>query len=301
MKRRQTRLPRRRARARRLRERARRRRTASAAYRAGPGARASRSATAALAVTPPREWNRPARPVVRRHPRGRGLDPERPVSRRHQLRHRAQERQIPRSARRRRDDRQVPKFRVDMTAPEIAAMIESLFRVRGGTVDFRTLGAAAAPVPRQPRLPVRFRASRQRRIVAPRPGGRRGDRRPALSDPVRRRASHYFDAALPDFEAIVASARRSLGDRPDRASAAVGLAGQRRDLARLDRRRSAGRRLAISRPARSAWSAARSPGERRRDIDVGRRRAALRAALRSAGRAAPARGRARRDAGRRTW
>src|SRR5690349_8395755 len=34
---------------------------------------------------------------------------------------------------RRTEDRQVPKFRSDMTAPEIAAMLESLFRVRGGS------------------------------------------------------------------------------------------------------------------------------------------------------------------------
>jgi len=38
----------------------------------------------------------------------------------------------------RRDDRQVPVFRSDMTAPEIAAMVESLYRIRGGAVDFRT-------------------------------------------------------------------------------------------------------------------------------------------------------------------
>ena len=38
------------------------------------------------------------------------------------------------------EDQQVPKFRSDMTPPEIAAMLESLFRVRGGTVEFRTLG-----------------------------------------------------------------------------------------------------------------------------------------------------------------
>src|SRR4051794_14589924 len=36
-------------------------------------------------------------------------------------------------------DQQVPKFRADMTPPEIAAMLESLYRVRGGAVDFRTL------------------------------------------------------------------------------------------------------------------------------------------------------------------
>lgn len=33
---------------------------------------------------------------------------------------------------RRTEDRQVPKFRSDMTAPEITSMIETMFRVRGG-------------------------------------------------------------------------------------------------------------------------------------------------------------------------
>ena len=35
-------------------------------------------------------------------------------------------------------DQQVPVFRADMTPPEIAAMLETLYRVRGGAVDFRT-------------------------------------------------------------------------------------------------------------------------------------------------------------------
>jgi hypothetical protein len=39
-------------------------------------------------------------------------------------------------------DRQVPRFRSDMTAPEIAALLETLYRVEGGTVEFRTLGLA---------------------------------------------------------------------------------------------------------------------------------------------------------------
>ncbi|HZH08020.1 MAG TPA: hypothetical protein VEY69_15220, partial [Lautropia sp.] len=37
-------------------------------------------------------------------------------------------------------DRQVPRFRSTMTAPEVASLLETLFRVEGGTVDFRTLG-----------------------------------------------------------------------------------------------------------------------------------------------------------------
>ena len=46
---------------------------------------------------------------------------------------------------RRRDDRQVPKFRSNMTPPEIAAMIESLFRGRAGAVDFKTLSMTPRP------------------------------------------------------------------------------------------------------------------------------------------------------------
>ena len=108
-----------------------------------------------------------------------------------------------------RDDRQVPNFRSNMTAPEIAAMIESLFRVRGGTIDFKTTAL----------LPRTF-------MGAP---GFQQDFEHLDSDEVRRRGrvvgavingrlymilfdatqSHYYAASLPDFEAIVASARRA--------------------------------------------------------------------------------------------
>jgi len=40
------------------------------------------------------------------------------------------------------EDRQVPPFRSNMTAPEITAMLETAFRVRGGAVEFKTLGLA---------------------------------------------------------------------------------------------------------------------------------------------------------------
>ncbi len=109
---------------------------------------------------------------------------------------------------RRRDDRQVPKLRSNMTGPEIAAMIESLFRVRGGAVDFKTTSLA----------PRTFLGG----------NGFQHDFEHLDSDEVRRRGravgavvdgklyliiydaarSHYFDASLPDFEAIVSSARR---------------------------------------------------------------------------------------------
>ena len=107
-----------------------------------------------------------------------------------------------------RDDRQVPKFRANMTPPEIAAIIESLFRVRGGAVDFTTTALAPRPF---------LGAS-----------GFQFDYEHLDSDEVRRKGravgavidgklylilldaarSHYYNASLPDFEAIVNSARR---------------------------------------------------------------------------------------------
>ena len=53
-----------------------------------------------------------------------------------------------------RDDRQVPKFRSNMTAPEIASMIESLFRVRGGDGRLQDDLARPAHVPGGQRFPI---------------------------------------------------------------------------------------------------------------------------------------------------
>ena len=105
-----------------------------------------------------------------------------------------------------RADQQVPKFRSDMTPPEIAAMLESLHRVKGGAVDFRTLSL-------QPRrfLGVNgfqfdfehldddelWRKGRAVGAVID------GNLYLILYDAAR---SHYYGAALPDFESIVASA-----------------------------------------------------------------------------------------------
>lgn len=108
----------------------------------------------------------------------------------------------------RRDDRQVPKYRSNMTAPEITAMLESLFRVRGGTVDFKTLGLAPRTFLGQPGFTFDFEhldgdeVWRRGRAVGATVDGRLYL---ILLDAAR---SHYFDAALPDFEAIVASARK---------------------------------------------------------------------------------------------
>jgi hypothetical protein len=106
------------------------------------------------------------------------------------------------------DDRQVPKFRSNMTPPEIAAILESLFRVRGGAIEYNVTALAPRPF-----LGV---------------SGFQYDYEHLDSDEVRRKGravgavvdgklylilfdaarSHYYNALLPDYEAIVQSARR---------------------------------------------------------------------------------------------
>ncbi len=107
-----------------------------------------------------------------------------------------------------REDRQVPKFRSNMTAPEVASMIESLFRVRGGTVDFRTTSLAPRMFLGANGFQYDFEhldsdeVRRQGRAVGAIIDGRLYL---VLLDAAR---SHYFGASLPDFEAIGRSARR---------------------------------------------------------------------------------------------
>ncbi|HSQ99033.1 MAG TPA: hypothetical protein VLM36_03865 [Sphingomicrobium sp.] len=108
---------------------------------------------------------------------------------------------------RRSSEQQVPKFRSDMTPPEIAEMLEGLYRVRGGAVDFRTLSI-------EPRAFLGlngfqfdyehldddelWRKGRAVGVVV------KGELYLVMLDAAR---SHYYPSALPDFEAIVASAR----------------------------------------------------------------------------------------------
>ena len=108
---------------------------------------------------------------------------------------------------RRTEDRQVPKFRSDMSAPEVTAMLESLYRVRGGAVDFRTTSL-------QPRTFLGTNGFqfdfehldsdelwRRGRAVGAVVNGRLYL---ILFDAAR---SHYFGSAVGDFEAMAASAR----------------------------------------------------------------------------------------------
>ena len=113
---------------------------------------------------------------------------------------------------RRTTTQQVPKFRSDMTPPEIAAMLESLYRVRGGAVEFRTLNL-------QPR-PFLGAANgfqldyehldedelwRRGRVVG---AVVNGELYMVLLDAAK---LHYWVATLPDFEAVVNSARLGRG------------------------------------------------------------------------------------------
>ena len=107
---------------------------------------------------------------------------------------------------RRTADQQVPPFRSNMTPPEIAAMLESLYRVRGGAVDFKTLSLQ----PRQFLGANGFQLDyehldtdelwRKGRAVGAVIDGRLYL---ILLDAAR---LHYYEATLPDFEAVVASA-----------------------------------------------------------------------------------------------
>ncbi|HEX4762129.1 MAG TPA: hypothetical protein VFU87_04985 [Sphingomicrobium sp.] len=106
-----------------------------------------------------------------------------------------------------RADQQVPKFRSDMTPPEVVAMLESLYRVRGGAVDFRTLSLQPRPFLGYSGFQLDYEHLdsdelwRKGRAVG---AVINGELYLVLYDAAR---SHYYAAALPDFESIVTSAR----------------------------------------------------------------------------------------------
>jgi hypothetical protein len=104
-------------------------------------------------------------------------------------------------------DQQVPKFRAEMTPPDIAAMLESLYRVRGGAVDFRTISLKPRPFLGTNGFQLDYEHLDDDELW------RRGRAVGAIVDNrlylimLDATKLHYFDATLPDFEAIVASAR----------------------------------------------------------------------------------------------
>lgn len=108
---------------------------------------------------------------------------------------------------RRTADQQVPRFRSNMTPPEITAMLESLYRVKGGAVDFRTLSLQPRPFLGTNGFQFDYEHLdedelwRKGRAVGAVIDGRLYL---ILLDAAR---SHYYGATLPDFEAVVASAQ----------------------------------------------------------------------------------------------
>ena len=102
---------------------------------------------------------------------------------------------------------QVPKFRADMTAPEVTAMLESFYRVKAGAIDFKTTGLSPRQFLGYPGFQFDYdhldsdEVWRRGRTVGAVIDGRLYL---VLLDGAR---SHYFNDALADFEAVANSAR----------------------------------------------------------------------------------------------
>ncbi len=108
---------------------------------------------------------------------------------------------------RRKADRKVPNFRADMSPPEIAAMIESFYRIRGGASTFNMTNLAPRTFLGRPGFQFDYdylggdEVERRGRAV----GAIINNRfYLALFDAAR---MHYYAAGLPEYERIVESAR----------------------------------------------------------------------------------------------
>ena len=108
---------------------------------------------------------------------------------------------------RRRDIRQVPNFRADMTPPEIASMIESYYRIRAGSVSFTMTGLSPRTFLGRPGFQYDYEhltgneLTRQGRVV----GTVIGDRLYMILFDAPKR--HFFGQIIPEVERIVESAR----------------------------------------------------------------------------------------------
>ncbi|HEV2866816.1 MAG TPA: hypothetical protein VGX37_09885 [Allosphingosinicella sp.] len=108
---------------------------------------------------------------------------------------------------RRRAERQVPRFRAEMSPPELASMIETFFRVRAGSVEFNMTGLQPRQFLGRPGFQFDYthldsdEVERQGRAV-----GAVIDNRfyLILFDAVR---MHYYPAGIGEFERIAESAR----------------------------------------------------------------------------------------------
>jgi hypothetical protein len=113
---------------------------------------------------------------------------------------------------RRRDIRQIPNFRADMTPPEIASMIETYYRIRAGSVSFTMTGLQPRTFLGQQGFQYDYEhlggneVTRQGRVVGTIVGGRLYM---ILFDAPKR---HFFPEIIPEVERIIESAR--LENRP---------------------------------------------------------------------------------------
>ena len=112
---------------------------------------------------------------------------------------------------RRKADRKVPNFRADMSPPEIAAMIESFYRIRGGATRFNMTNLSPRPFLGHSGFQFDYdylggdEVERRGRAVGAIINGRFYL---ALFNAAK---MHYFPAGLPEFEQIVQNARLARG------------------------------------------------------------------------------------------
>ncbi|HEY8510273.1 MAG TPA: hypothetical protein VIL32_18095 [Steroidobacteraceae bacterium] len=105
-----------------------------------------------------------------------------------------------------RDDRKVPVFRADMTPQDLVSMVETCYRIKKNATVFETLGVAPASLAGRPAIQFDYS------FVQPDEVKRRGRALIAVVGgkfymlALEGAALHYFDAALPEFETIAASA-----------------------------------------------------------------------------------------------
>lgn len=104
------------------------------------------------------------------------------------------------------DDRKVPPFRASMTPPDLVSMIESAYRIRAGAKVFETTGVKPVTFLAEPGLQFDYTyvgddsiKRRGRSVVAVVKGK-------LYMMALEGTALHYFDAALPEFERMTASA-----------------------------------------------------------------------------------------------
>ena len=159
-----------------------------------------------MSVVPPRNYNRHRRMLFSDVRDVEDWTLNGPIPRRHQL-HQRHEEQSGADPQRRTADQQVPRFMSNMSPPEIAAMLESLYRIKGGAVQLNTVSLQPRPFLGTNGFQWDYEHLDQDELW------RRGRAVGAVIDGklylilMDAARSHYYEATLPDFESIVAAQR----------------------------------------------------------------------------------------------